>query len=214
MSTLLNEGLVTVNSPTPSQQIFRPIFNDSGTAPALSFATQGYDHFYTLLSHVAHNTSLPSWIDGDYFYFPFTRNLSPGTSGSNQAQQFRGSTLGFGAEASCKHLSPGEGDHQFLFRTSQDGAIITLQLHTSFLMERLFPHRNVCIYQLSVSRDQRRHYSGYAHARPGWVILFGGQKPYSLRHQQLHHQKSQDPTPSSVFAAFKVSQNNFEKLIY
>jgi hypothetical protein len=72
MSTLLNEGLVTVNSPTPSQQIFRPIFNDSGTAPALSFATEGYDHFYTLLSHVAHNTSLPSWIDGDYFYFPFT----------------------------------------------------------------------------------------------------------------------------------------------
>ena len=22
-----------------------------------------------------------------------------------------------------------------------------------------------------------------------WVVLFGGQKPYSLRHQQLHHQK-------------------------
>jgi hypothetical protein len=132
MSTLLNEGLVTVNSPTPSQQLLRPIFNDSSTAPAMSFFTEGYDHFYTLLSHVAHNTSLPSWIDGDYFYFPFTRGLSRSTSGSNQVQQFRGSTLGFGAEASCNQLSPGEGDYQFLFRTSQDGAIITLQ--TSHLL--------------------------------------------------------------------------------
>jgi hypothetical protein len=46
------------------------------------------------------------------------------------------------------------------------------------------------------------------------VVLFGGQKPYSLRHQQLHHQKFQDPTPSSVFAAFKAAQNNLEKLNY
>jgi hypothetical protein len=47
-----------------------------------------------------------------------------------------------------------------------------------------------------------------------WVVLFGGQKPYSLRHQQLHHQKFQDPTLSLVFAAFKVAQNNLEKLNY
>lgn len=132
MSTLLNEGLVTVNSPIPSQQLVRPIFNDSGTAPAMSFAAEGYDHFYTLLSHVTHKTSLPSWIDGNYFYFPFTCNRVPSISGSNQVQQFRGSTLGFGAEASCKNLSPGEGDGQFLLRMSQDGAIISLQ--TSHLL--------------------------------------------------------------------------------
>jgi hypothetical protein len=34
-----------------------------------------------------------------------------------------------------------------------------------------------------------------------------------LRHQ-LHYQKFQGPTPSSLFAAFKPSQNNLEKLDY
>jgi hypothetical protein len=35
--------------------------------------------------------------------------------------------------------------------------------------------------------------------------------PNSLRHHQLHHQKFKGPTPSSLFAALRSTQNNLEK---
>jgi hypothetical protein len=124
---------VKVTVPVPSQQLFQPLFNDTGITSPLGFNVGGYDHFYILLSNLTHNTSLPPWVDEEYFYFPFSLDAPLGLSASGaHLQQFNGSTTGLGVEVNCNSLTPGDGSNGAFFRSSPDGTSFSLQ--TSHLL--------------------------------------------------------------------------------
>ncbi|KAE9364127.1 hypothetical protein N431DRAFT_420931 [Stipitochalara longipes BDJ] len=152
LSTLLNESPVLVNLTVGSRQLLRPLFNNTSPvlneadAPSpLTFGSLGYGHFYTLLSNLTHNTSLPAWVDEKYFYLPF--NLDPthefSTSGA-QLQSFTGSTTGLGLEVVCNTLVPGDGENEFLLSTGPNGTLFTVQ--TSHLQSDGNPA--VCVSKL------------------------------------------------------------------
>lgn len=84
------------------------IGNDSLNPFGIVSIVQYYDHFYTAMSNLTQNTSLPAWVDQEYFYLPFDLVAPPTASSSGNSldlERIQGTTFGFGANPTCLELS-------------------------------------------------------------------------------------------------------------
>ncbi|CZR69554.1 uncharacterized protein PAC_19454 [Phialocephala subalpina] len=126
LSTLVNERVAQVTFQTQAQQVYLPTFNDTrisnyGGGPSGANS----DHFYLKLANLTHNTSLPAWLDSDYYYMPFSLETPPEVSDSvapTIVEGFKVSTTGFGSSVNCTNLTPGTGPDTYLFNISADGS--------------------------------------------------------------------------------------------
>ncbi|OBR11889.1 Phosphoribosylaminoimidazole-succinocarboxamide synthase [Colletotrichum higginsianum IMI 349063] len=99
---LFNEKPATINTTCEVQQTMRPSFNNDSVMSIdsqLSFARSiAYESpFYIVMNNISQGTTLPPWVNKDYFFQPFTS--VPGQEA--EAEELTVRTRGFGVRPSC-----------------------------------------------------------------------------------------------------------------
>jgi hypothetical protein len=124
LAGLFEERSVTALIPIPTKPTKLPLFNGT-ELPGLDnliFTITYQDHFYVARSNLTDGTPLPSWVDADFFYLPFSLgSMNQTINESQQLQGYRSSTIGFGTEANCSGLLPGLEDNGVAFVPADNG---------------------------------------------------------------------------------------------
>ncbi|RDW81900.1 hypothetical protein BP6252_03012 [Coleophoma cylindrospora] len=124
LSALMNENHIEATIPFDSAQYLLPYFN--GTAirsdgiggPVITYD----DHFYVEMSTLTQNNTRPAWVDDNLFYLPFDLSTTPALSIANTTfQAFCGSTIGLGANTTCRSLSSTSGNDTVRFTPNDNG---------------------------------------------------------------------------------------------
>lgn len=127
LSVVFNEASVPVElnidlSPTLAAGFLGDAQITSGTTPSGYTPPITYsDHFYVVMANISHATTLPPWMDNNYFYLPRNIPLNPpdyveASKGSPVIQDYTMATRGFGVAAQCQLLLPNAMDNGIVFK--------------------------------------------------------------------------------------------------
>ncbi|KAF4624946.1 hypothetical protein G7Y89_g13225 [Cudoniella acicularis] len=91
------------------------------------------DHFYIELANLTANTTLPAWVDKDFFYIPFELgDTMVIESDSRTIQGYLSSTVGFGSDVECVEMQQGTSNNEVNFEPAADG--LSAPIFTYYLL--------------------------------------------------------------------------------
>ncbi len=131
LSILFNEAPTTVRANITSTPSLGTNFNGSmvvffgnSTVP-ITYS----DHYYVIMSNLLEGTSLPPWIDNEFFYIPFEIPSTPpdyvlSSQGNTNVESYNARTRAFGITTTCQTLQQKGAGTGALFQPSNNGSEI------------------------------------------------------------------------------------------
>ncbi|KFY33960.1 hypothetical protein V494_07177 [Pseudogymnoascus sp. VKM F-4513 (FW-928)] len=132
LSGIFDESLRDTKLPISSTEIYSPALNGipdiSGSASSFYEVTY-YDHFYATLANLRGNTSLPPWVDKNFFYLPFNLPNSEQLSEKKLSiDGYSALTRGFGVDLSCEQIFQEGGNDTLIFHHKDEGSMAELNM--------------------------------------------------------------------------------------